>query len=342
MTTTDAALVLEVRNLKVSFRTEKGIVRAVDDVSFDVAAQEILGIVGESGSGKTLSVLAVLGLIRDPNAIIEGSVRFKGREIIGLPDRQMRHVRGAEIAMIFQDPMTALTPVYTIGRQIGEQMRVHRQLTRATARTRTVELLDAAGIPNPAVVVDRFPHELSGGMRQRAVIAMALSCNPSLLLADEPTTALDVTVQAQILDLIRKLRTDFGSSVILITHNMGVVAEIADKVMVMYAGRIIERADTGTIFAKPWHPYTWGLLGSIPPLEGTRPRRLPSIPGLPPSLVHLPAGCAFAPRCRWRFPACSTRPPLAGEVTHQAACLLDPADRDSARIAALAPMAGAA
>jgi peptide/nickel transport system ATP-binding protein len=319
---------LRIRGLKVSFRTEQGLVRAVDDISFEVNEREIVGIVGESGSGKTISLLSVMGLINDPNAIIEGSIVYKGRELIGLSQRELRHVRGEEIAMIFQDPMTALTPVYTIGWQIAEQILTHTELSRRAARRRAVELLAAVGIANPEVSVDRYPHQLSGGMRQRAVIAMALSCNPSLLIADEPTTALDVTVQAQILELVQKLRRDFGSSIVLITHNMGVVAEVADRVMVMYAGRIVERGNKRDLFKSPWHPYTWGLLDSIPPLEGARPRRLRSIAGSPPSLSSLPRGCAFGPRCRFRFEQCGERPPLAGNG-HAAACFLPDDEREA-------------
>jgi peptide/nickel transport system ATP-binding protein len=322
---------LQVRGLTVSFRTGLGVVRAVDGISFDVAEREILGIVGESGSGKTISLLSVMGLIDDPNAIIEGSIVYKGQELLGLPQRALRHVRGKEIAMIFQDPMTALTPVYTIGWQIAEQVLIHGAVSRRAARRRAVELLDAVGIPNPTTAVERYPHQLSGGMRQRAVIAMALSCNPSLLIADEPTTALDVTVQAQILELIQRLRRDFGSAVILITHDMGVVAEIADHVMVMYAGRIVERGAKRGLFTRPWHPYTWGLLDSIPPIEGARPRRLKSIAGMPPSLLELPKGCAFGPRCRYRIARCDERPALAGDAGHAAACWLPPEVRDAAR-----------
>jgi len=311
----------------VSFRTERGLLRAVGGISFRVDTHEIVGVVGESGSGKTVSLMSVMGLVNDPNAMIEGSILYKGRELVGLSQRQLRAVRGSEIAMIFQDPMTALTPVYTIGWQIEEQLRAHRQISRAAARRRAVELLAEVGIPNPGITVDRFPHELSGGMRQRAFIAMALSCNPSLLIADEPTTALDVTVQAQILELIKKLRRDFGSSILLITHDLGVVAEIADRVMVMYAGRIVERGSKRDIFARPWHPYTWGLHDSIPPMEGAKPRRLPSIPGSPPSLLDLPPGCAFAPRCRFRFAKCTERPLLEGEGEHEAACHLSLEER---------------
>jgi peptide/nickel transport system ATP-binding protein len=320
---------LQVRGLKISFRTERGLVRAVDDVSFDVNEREIVGVVGESGSGKTISLLSVMGLINDPNAVIEGSIVYKGRELIGLTQRELRHVRGEEIAMIFQDPMTALTPVYTIGWQICEQLLIHTEMSRRAARQRAIELLDAVGIARPDLAVDRYPHQLSGGMRQRAVIAMALSCNPSLLIADEPTTALDVTVQAQILELIQRLRRDFGSAVVLITHNMGVVAEVADRIMVMYAGRIVEHGSKRELFKSPWHPYTWGLLDSIPPLQGPRPRRLRSIAGAPPSLLALPKGCAFGPRCRFRFQSCNERPPLAGANGHEAACFLSPEVRDT-------------
>ncbi len=322
---------LEVRDLSVSFRTEQGLVRAVDGISFRIAPREIVGVVGESGSGKTVSLLSVVGLINDPNAVIEGSILYKGRELLGLPERELRRVRGREIAVIFQDPMTALTPVYTIGWQIAEQIREHDGLSARGARARAIGLLRAVGIPNPELSVDRYPHQLSGGMRQRAVIAMALSCNPSLLIADEPTTALDVTVQAQILELLRRLRGEFQSSIVLVTHDLGVVAEIADRVLVMYAGRIVEQGSTRDLFTDPWHPYSWGLHDSIPPLEGPRPRRLRSIAGSPPSLLNLPPGCAFAPRCRFRFARCAERPPLFGEGAHRAACFLPPESRASLR-----------
>jgi peptide/nickel transport system ATP-binding protein len=326
-------MLLEVRDLSVSFRTELGLVRAVDNISFSVGQREILGVVGESGSGKTVSLMSIMGLISDPNAVIEGSIRYKGRELRGIAKRELRSIRGREIAMIFQDPMTALTPVYTIGWQICEQLQAHERMSGRAARRRAIELLDAVGIANPAAAVDRYPHQLSGGMRQRAFIAMALSCNPSLLIADEPTTALDVTVQAQILELLRRLRHDFGSSIILITHDMGVVAEIADRVMVMYAGRIVERGSTRELFTQPWHPYTWGLHDSIPPMEAAKPRRLPSIPGAPPSLLHLPPGCAFAPRCRFRFTACEQRPNLVGTGAHDAACFIPVETRADVRAA---------
>ena len=318
-------MILQVRDLTVSFRTERGLVRAIDRVSFDLGTGEVLGIVGESGSGKTVTVLAVMGLITDPNAVIEGSIRFRGRELVGLPAREMRHLRGREIAMIFQDPMTALTPVYTIGWQIAEQIRAHQTVSKAEAMRRAVALLAEVGIPKPDEAILRYPHQLSGGMRQRAVIAMALSCNPVLLVADEPTTALDVTVQAQILDLLRRLQARHGSSIIFISHDLGVIAELADRTMVMYAGRIAERASSAAIFAGPRHPYTRALLDSIPPLDGPRPNRLRAIPGAPPSLLARPAGCAFAPRCPHRMPICDTQPKLSPGA-HETACFLENPD----------------
>ena len=327
--------ILEVENLVVSFRTREGVVRAVNGVSFTVEAREILGIVGESGSGKSLTILAVLGLVNDPNAIVEGSIRFRGEELVGMPPARLRRLRGGAIAMIFQDPMTALTPVFAIGDQIAEQIRQHTDLSRRAARARAVELLDAVGLPDPARAVARYPMELSGGQRQRAVIAMALSCNPALLLADEPTTALDVTVQAQILDLIRKLRDDFASAVILITHNLGVVAETADRVAVMYSGSIIETATAASLFADPRHPYTWGLLGSMPRLTGVRRARLAAIPGLPSALDRRPPGCVFTPRCAFSRPACEIPPPLAGG-DHRAACIIPEDERPADRARAMA------
>lgn len=304
---------LRVRDLTVSFRTEQGVVRAVDGVSFDVAEGELLGVVGESGSGKTVSLLAVMGLITDPNATITGSISYRGRELLGLSAKEMRKLRGKEVAMIFQDPMTALTPVYTVGWQIAEQIRAHENVSQAAALQRAVDLLAEVNIPNPREAVNRYPHQLSGGMRQRVVIAMALSCNPALLVADEPTTALDVTVQAQILDLVRKLQKNHGSAIVFITHDMGVMAEIADRMMVMYAGRVVERGSKEDLFLSPRHPYTKALLDSIPPLSGEKPRRLKAIPGSPPNLVNRPPGCAFAPRCRQRFEKCDAEPMLIGE-----------------------------
>ena len=331
---------LSVRDLRVSFRTAQGVVQAVDGMSFDLQAGEILGLVGESGSGKSVSMLSILGLIDNPNARVEGSVRYKGQELIGMPAHALTAVRGKEIAFVFQDPMTALTPVYSIGWQIVEQLQTHTGLRKAAAKVRAIELLTAVGMPAPATQFDRFPHQLSGGMRQRAVIAMALSCNPAILVADEPTTALDVTVQAQILALIHRLRAEFGSAVVLITHDMGVVAETADRVMVMYAGRVVERGTTAELFDDAHHPYTWGLLGSIPPLSGPRPRRLPAIPGMPPSLAQLPAGCAFAPRCACSDARCAQKPALAGDGNHHAACVITQPERSAARqICSLQPEA---
>lgn len=310
---------LKVRHLTVSFRTEQGVARAVDGVSFDVAEGELLGVVGESGSGKTVSLLAVMGLITDPNAVIAGSIVYRGRELVGLPSREMRKLRGREIAMIFQDPMTALTPVYTVGWQIAEQILAHEKMSKAAAWKRAIDLLAEVNIPNPSEAVHRYPHQLSGGMRQRVVIAMALSCNPALLVADEPTTALDVTVQAQILDLLRKLQKNHGSAIVFITHDMGVMAEIADRMMVMYAGRVVERGKKDELFLSPQHPYTRALLESIPPLSGGKPKRLKAIPGAPPNLLRRPEGCAFAPRCSERFEKCVNEPALP-EGARAAAC----------------------
>ncbi len=310
---------LKVRDLSVSFRTEQGIVRAVDGVSFEVGEGELLGVVGESGSGKTVSLLAVMGLITDPNAIIAGSIQYRGRELVGLKSRAMRVLRGKEIAMIFQDPMTALTPVYTVGWQIAEQVLAHQRISKAAAWQRAIDLLAEVNIPKPEEAAHRYPHQLSGGMRQRVVIAMALSCNPALLVADEPTTALDVTVQAQILDLLHKLRRNHGSAIVFITHDMGVMAEIADRMLVMYAGRVVERGTKEELFRVPMHPYTQALLDSIPPLTGEKPRRLRAIPGTPPILLTRPPGCAFAPRCAQRFEKCSAEPEL-GNGERAAAC----------------------
>ncbi len=326
------APLLEVRNLDVSFRTENGVVHAVDGLSFSLGLGEVLGIVGESGSGKTVSMMAVMRLIRDPNAIIKGEVIHRGRDLLKLSPGEMRAVRGGEIAMIFQDPMTALTPVYTVGWQIAEQLRAHEKLTRKQARRRTIELLTEVGISNPDRRIDDYPHQFSGGMRQRVMIAMALSCNPSLLIADEPTTALDVTIQAQILELMKRLQRDYGSSILLITHDMGVVSEIAERVVVMYAGSVIEEGPKAAVFRDPQHPYTWGLLGSIPRV-GTRVHRLAAIPGLPPSLLAPPEGCRFAPRCAYRFDRCSIRPELAERVSpgRADACHLEPEARAALR-----------
>jgi peptide/nickel transport system ATP-binding protein len=330
---------LEVRNLKVSFRTEDGTVQAVDGVSLTLAEGETLGIVGESGSGKSVTMMSVMRLITDPNARIEGEVIYKGRDLMALTQDQIRGVRGAGIAMIFQDPMTSLNPVYRVGWQIAEQIQAHDHVSKQAARARTIDLLQSVGIPHASERVDDYPHQFSGGMRQRVMIAMALSCNPDVVIADEPTTALDVTIQAQILSLIRKLRDDFGTAVVLITHDMGVVAEMADRVAVMYAGRIVEQGSRRDVFYQPQHPYTWGLLGSIARLDRPKPRRLTAIPGLPPSLVNLPAGCAFGPRCAYRFPACGQTPALTDKLGngHLDACHLDPQAKKDARASAAPP-----
>ncbi|MBL7232575.1 ABC transporter ATP-binding protein [Komagataeibacter oboediens] len=319
-----SAPLLDVRDLCIGFPARGGMVPIVDHVSFTMPEAGILGLVGESGSGKSVTAMAIMGLIDAPGVRISGSVRFRGRELIGLPPRQMRRLRGRDIAMIFQDPMTAFTPVYTIGWQIDEQIRAHERLTRAQARARTVRILGEMGVPDPERVAQRYPHQLSGGLRQRAMIAMALSCNPTLLIADEPTTALDVTVQAQILDLIRSLRGMHGSSVLLITHDMGVVAQTCDSTLVLYSGRVAETGPTARVFDRPGHPYTAALLDSIPPLCGPRPDRLPAISGTPPSPMDRPAGCAFGPRCAHVHAACTTTPPALVPLgpDHAAACVL--------------------
>jgi oligopeptide/dipeptide ABC transporter ATP-binding protein len=331
---------LEVKNLKVSFRTEDGVVKAVDGVSFTLDPGEVLGIVGESGSGKSVTMMSVMRLIIDPNAVFEGEVIYKGRDIMKLGKDEMQSVRGSEIAMIFQDPMTSLNPVYRVGWQISEQIRAHENISKQAAHARAVELLQAVGIPNPRVRVNDYPHQFSGGMRQRVMIAMALSCNPDLLIADEPTTALDVTIQAQILELIGKLKDDFGSAVVMITHDMGVVAEVADRVCVMYGGRVVEQGTKHDLFYDSQHPYTWGLLGSIARLDRPKPRRLTAIPGVPPSLIHLPEGCAFGPRCAHRFEKCSEIPELRdrlGESGHLDACHLEPAVKAARRETTIHP-----
>ncbi len=327
---------LEVRDLRVGFRSDEGLVEAVRGVSFRVEEREIMGLAGESGSGKSQTLLAIMGLVDSTNAEISGSIRFRGQELIGMGGRGLDRIRGNDMAMIFQDPMTALTPVYKIGTQIVEQIRAHETCSRRAARARAVELLRTVGIPDPGGVAERYPHQLSGGMRQRAVIAMGLSCNPALLIADEPTTALDVTVQAQVLDLLMELRDAFGSSLILVTHDLGVVAEIADSVSIMYAGRLVEQGPKRALFRDPQHPYSWGLFGSTPPFEGAKPDRLSAIPGAPPKLSNLPAGCAFRPRCAHAFGACAELPELSSGA-HRHACWLP--DESRAR---LRPVEGSA
>ncbi|MEZ5777040.1 MAG: ABC transporter ATP-binding protein [Paracoccaceae bacterium] len=333
--------ILDVTSLRVDFATEQGAVTAVHDVSFSVPEGEVVAIVGESGSGKTVTLLSVLGLVDRRNTTVGGHVSFRGEPLLDMPPRRLRAIRGAAIALISQDPMTALTPVHTIGAQIAEQIRAHEPVPRHEARTRAVGLLREVGIFDPEQTVDRYPHELSGGMRQRAVIAMALSCNPALLIADEPTTALDTTVQAQVLDLLRRLRKLHNSSVVLITHDMGVVAEMADRVVVMYAGRVVESGTAAEVFNDPWHPYTWGLLDSIPPLTGARPHRLVSIPGMPPQPGSAGRGCAFAPRCAVARAECLNPPPVQAAGGHRALCVLDTTSRPSARMRMRAAEVGA-
>ncbi len=317
---------LDVRDLRVTFRSRRGEARAVDGLSFSLAAGEVLGIVGESGSGKSVSMMSILKLIRDPNCTVEGQALFRGRDLVAMDDDELRGLRGRDVAMIFQDPMTSLTPVYTVGWHIAEALGAHTRVSKSVARARAVELLEEVGIPDPHRRVDDYPHQFSGGMRQRAVIAMGLANNPALLIADEPTTALDVTTQAQVLDLLRRLRRDHGSSIVLITHDMGVVSQIADRVLVMYAGRAVEQGPKSGVFHDPHHPYTWGLLGSVPRARAPRVRRLPAIPGSPASALTAHAGCPFAPRCRHRHDRCDEQPPLVGGE-HADACWLPPGDR---------------
>jgi oligopeptide/dipeptide ABC transporter ATP-binding protein len=311
---------LSVRDLRVGFATDDGQVRAVDGVSFDVDAGEVMAIVGESGCGKSVTAQTLMGLTRSPNATITGSVLFDGRDLNTLPDNELQKLRGARIAMVFQDPMTSLNPVYRVGDQIVEAIRAHRDVSKARALEHAVELLEMVGIPNPQRRVRDYPHEFSGGMRQRVMIAMALSCEPEVLIADEPTTALDVTIQAQILDLLRKLNRERNVAVVLITHDLGVVAELAHRVVVMYAGQVVEQASVEELFAAPGHPYTRGLLNSIPRMDGPRSERLPQIPGHPPSLLTPPDGCRFAVRCPEVFADCAQEPPLANHSAHQVRC----------------------
>src|SRR5918998_2588883 len=326
-----AAPLLEVEDLRVHFETDDGLVKAVDGISYTVDRGQTLGIVGESGSGKSVSSLTVMGLTRARNARISGAVRFGGKDLLGASDEEMRTIRGNDIAMIFQDPLSSLHPFYKVGDQIVEAIRTHREMTSAQAFDRAVEMLGLVGIPEPRRRAEAYPHEFSGGMRQRAMIAMALANDPKLLIADEPTTALDVTVQAQILELIERLQSEFDTAVVVITHDLGVVAEMADEIAVMYAGRIVEQAETDTIFAAPEHPYTWGLLSSIPRLDTPRGEELVPISGRPPSLINLPTGCSFHPRCPYVRPAHrKVEPvldPVGGDPGHEVACLLDTGTR---------------
>jgi peptide/nickel transport system ATP-binding protein len=294
---------LEVRDLKVHFPTEDGVVKAVDGVSFTLEPGQTLGVVGESGSGKSVTFLTVMGLINRKSAHVEGEVMFDGRNLLALPDEEMRHVRGNKIGMVFQDPMTSLHPYYRVGSQIAEAIRTHRDVNKDDAQKQAIEMLRRVGMPRPEDRARAYPHEFSGGMRQRAMIAMGLALNPSLLIADEPTTALDVTVQAQILELIGRLQEEFNVGVVLITHDLGVVADVSKTVMVMYGGKAVEKGSRDEIFRQPLHPYTWGLLESIPTVD-KRVERLVPIKGSPPSLINRPEGCSFHPRCPHRFEPC--------------------------------------
>jgi peptide/nickel transport system ATP-binding protein/oligopeptide transport system ATP-binding protein len=327
--TTAGPPLLEVDDLKVSFATEDGTVHAVDGVTFSIDRGEVVAIVGESGSGKSVTAMTLMGLTRGPNAKFDGTATFDGIELVTATDEQLQRVRGAGIAMVFQDPMSSLDPVYRIGAQIVEQIRAHdKKISKAQALDLAVELMERVGIPRASDRLRSYPHEFSGGMRQRVMIAMALSCSPKLLIADEPTTALDVTIQAQILDELRKLRSETDSAIILVTHDLGVVADIADRVIVMYAGRVVEEGTLDEIFYDPQHPYTWGLLGSIMRVDADRSARLPAIPGLPPSLLKPPDGCHFRTRCPHAFAKCVQVPELAarmpGRPEQLDRCFLDP------------------
>ncbi|MEO3824489.1 ABC transporter ATP-binding protein [Actinomadura sp. B10D3] len=318
---------LEVRDLKIHFPTDDGLVKSVDGLSFQLERGRTLGIVGESGSGKSVTSLGILGLHNRRNADVSGEIWLDGKEIVGASQAEVRRLRGRNMAMIFQDPLSSMHPFYTVGHQIIEAYRVHNDVSKAVARKHAIDMLGKVGIPKPDKRVDDYPHQFSGGMRQRAMIAMALSCDPELLIADEPTTALDVTVQAQILDLIRDLQQEFNSAVIMITHDLGVVAELSDDILVMYAGRAAEYASVDDAFHRPLHPYTWGLLGSMPRLDRERSERLLPIEGSPPSLINVPSGCAFHPRCPYadlnEGKSTTKRPELLEvEPGHKAACHL--------------------
>jgi peptide/nickel transport system ATP-binding protein len=319
---------LDVRDLTVSFTTEEGSVQAADGVGFALRAGEVLAVVGESGSGKSVTASTLMGLTRGPNAKISGTATFEGTELVAASDEELRRIRGNRMAMVFQDPLSSLDPVYRVVDQIVEQIRAHRDTGKEEARERAIELMEAVGIPDAAGRADSYPHEFSGGMRQRVMIAMALSLDPALLIADEPTTALDVTIQAQIIDLLRELNRSRDLAVLLITHDIGVVAEIADRVAVMYGGRIVEYGTVEEIFYDPQHPYTWGLLGSLTRIDRPRPQRLPQIPGMPPSLISPPEGCHFRPRCPHAFDRCVEVPALEARLPeapeHRDRCWLEP------------------
>ena len=320
---------LQVRDLKVQFQTSDGVVKAVDGVSFDIHRGETLGIVGESGSGKSVTFLTVMGLVNRRYAHVEGEIVFEGRDLLKLPESEIQKIRGDGVAMVFQDPMTSLHPMYRVGDQIAEAIRAHRDVSKKDAHEQAVEMLNRVGMPLAERRARQWPHEFSGGMQQRAMIAMALALNPSLIIADEPTTALDVTVQAQILELIERLKDEFNVAVAMITHDLGVIADVAQNVMVMYAGRVMEFGSRDVVFGKPLHPYTWGLLESIPHVDQKGSRLVP-IAGSPPSLINVPPGCPFHPRCPHRFDPCDKdRPALVDRGDgHPNSCHLTPEDKD--------------
>jgi oligopeptide transport system ATP-binding protein len=328
------APLLEVKNLQTQFHTSEGIVQAVNDISYTVAEGEIVSIVGESGSGKSVSVLSLMGLIDEPPARVRGKALFAGRDLLQMSKGEKREIRGKEIAMIFQDPMTSLNPVLTIGEQIGEALAKHLGMNQEERRQRSIELLDLVGIPMAADRLDQYPHQFSGGMRQRVMIALGLSCNPKLLIADEPTTALDVTIQAQIVDLVKRLQEEIGLAVIWITHDLGVVAGLAEKVIVMYSGHIVEMASVDDLYDHPSHPYTLGLLGSLPRLDAEVHMELATIQGMPPDLTQLPPGCPFAPRCSFVVAQCEEKNPELTAVSsnHYAACWVDMGKMDTGAV----------
>lgn len=331
-------MLLSVKNLSTEFPVKKGIVKAVEDVSFDVDAGEILAIVGESGSGKSVTSLSVMGLLAEPGHVAGGSMEFEGKDLVHLSERDYRALRGNDMAMIFQEPMTSLNPVYRVGKQIVEAIRTHESVSKKEARERAIDMLRKVGIPSPEKRIDDYPHQMSGGMRQRVMIAMALSCNPKLLIADEPTTALDVTIQAQILDLLRRLRDDTGMAVLLITHDLGVVSETADRVVVMYCGQVVEEAEVRTLFDHPMHPYTLGLLKSIPRLEDDDSKRLYMIKGMVPNPLEMPPGCHFSDRCDSCMDICREKIPNLVDIDgHKVRCFLyENADGEAKSAAAIA------
>jgi peptide/nickel transport system ATP-binding protein len=330
---------LEVKNLRTAFHTDDGVVQAVDGVSFSIEKGETLGIVGESGCGKSVTCLTIMGLNAKRNTTSSGEVLWKGKDILGAKPRELRAIRGDEMSMIFQDPMTSLNPVHSIGTQLVEAVQLHRDVSTRVARARALELLKAVGIPKAENRIDDYPHQFSGGMRQRVMIAMALVNDPDLLIADEPTTALDVTTQAQILNLMKRLQQEFGSAILMITHDLGVIAETADDVLVMYAAKVVEQANVDDLFRRPQHPYTWGLMGSLPRLDADV-ERLTQIPGQPPSLLRPPSGCRFHPRCPYVMDICKTTVPeleaAQHDPEHLQACHLDQEtkDREAAKLLA--------